>query len=1166
MKKRILGIALAVSMLFSMIPIKAEQNEECLSYVSGFVSDFETDQPESGNLKTTSGTYTQIDKEHEKSIAITSGAGNANAYFYAENPKPYETSLISLDVHTSNNTEKGYLEIFEADDEGIYITDDAHLHRTIYFRQTGKVAHFKSFNRGGDGTGVEKKYSGGEWYHFDIWIDTVYNKVFYYMDGELFGETELPESFDRVGGFRYIVESGSGGSTHSLDNVKILYFQNRGKKLGLEGITAPENFELPVSMQYDTAKNNFGFIYNGLKAEFTLSLYNGMDRDSDVTVKATSVDNTMQIDDVYETKIIVPSGEFIDVKLPITLNRYGYHTLTTELISEAGETFSSDELIFTNANMPEKGVQNKKISTGSFGYGSTHLKMKAEDVGRKMELLGEAGYGGIRRGIAQQTMSKDKDGNYILDEASRINVNYLESNNLGYLCILDAHSSEYESPPVTEAGFAEWRKYAEGLVNEVKDTVDCYEIFNEYNGPMFNLTGGTPEDYVRLCKETYPIIKKLDPTAKVFVMAAAPVHEPNEAQKWMREVFENGITQYMDGISIHTYVHDSAAPEMALADRAVTKREKLLTDTIEMMKEFGCENKPLISTEVGWSVSNDAEERQGKYMVRYAVANYDRLDEIYWFTDQKIYTSSGGENAFGVLREDSEVYSAPYPANSARPGFLAMCYYNRVMADATLIGKVECNDKDLFAYRFKLRDGNEALIVWNLSGKEQTVAFKTEAASAELSDLYGNSEMIDSLDGSFTFDITDEPVYLIGILGNTQQSKVLFGKVNDSITICENESAEVAAFNNSQIKTVLDFRLPANITASAINGTNAVLNAGDNGNTGEVVRVLVKEAQTGKIYYSYDLPVTYEDTLSAKFRAMYFRNGRWYCVTDLKNNSTKESISGNILIKSDELGESKVIRFDTIIPGDERHMRLILPANMSGTRQTFSGEIRTNTGDVYNIEDEMYFAGFKRMEKRPVVDGVLDDWNLEMPIIVNKTEQYFNNPKVYLGEEDLSGKIYGAYDDKNFYLAAQVTDDTMYSTNPNNYIWACDSIQFAFANIRKISGLRTEYSVGMLNGTPQMKRETFMVVDTGIVDNKDAGIKEPTEIQVTRNGNITTYEMKIPWTEIYGQGADISSMKEVIFSVLINDNDGNGRKGWLEFCPGIGSSKNAASFMLMPLL
>ena len=38
------------------------------------------------------------------------------------------------------------------------------------------------------------------------------------------------------------------------------------------------------------------------------------------------------------------------------------------------------------------------------------------------------------------------------------------------------------------------------------------------------------------------------------------------------------------------------------------------------------------------------------------------------------------------------------------------------------------------------------------------------------------------------------------------------------------------------------------------------------------------------------------------------------------------------------------------------------------------------------------------------------------------------------------------------------------------------------------------------------------------------------------------------------------------FSVLINDNDGSGRRGWMEYGSGIGKSKDANLFVTMPLL
>ena len=38
------------------------------------------------------------------------------------------------------------------------------------------------------------------------------------------------------------------------------------------------------------------------------------------------------------------------------------------------------------------------------------------------------------------------------------------------------------------------------------------------------------------------------------------------------------------------------------------------------------------------------------------------------------------------------------------------------------------------------------------------------------------------------------------------------------------------------------------------------------------------------------------------------------------------------------------------------------------------------------------------------------------------------------------------------------------------------------------------------------------------------------------------------------------------FSFLVNDNDGNGRRGWIEYASGIGESKNTTLFTYLKLI
>ena len=64
----------------------------------------------------------------------------------------------------------------------------------------------------------------------------------------------------------------------------------------------------------------------------------------------------------------------------------------------------------------------------------------------------------------------------------------------------------------------------------------------------------------------------------------------------------------------------------------------------------------------------------------------------------------------------------------------------------------------------------------------------------------------------------------------------------------------------------------------------------------------------------------------------------------------------------------------------------------------------------------------------------------------------------------------------------------------------------------------------------------------------------------------TVYELQIPWTQIFNNKPDFRKQKEIYFSVMVNDDDNDGKgRGWLEYCPGIGSEKNPALFMKLPV-
>ena len=180
-----------------------------------------------------------------------------------------------------------------------------------------------------------------------------------------------------------------------------------------------------------------------------------------------------------------------------------------------------------------------------------------------------------------------------------------------------------------------------------------------------------------------------------------------------------------------------------------------------------------------------------------------------------------------------------------------------------------------------------------------------------------------------------------------------------------------------------------------------------------------------------------------------------------------------------------------------------------------------------------------------------------MPIRINKAEQVVEYPE-WTGPEDLDAKIYFMWDADNLYLAAEVQDDIHCHNDSLRRAWAGDGIQFAVSKINNASAGRTEYGIALIEGEPKVDRYAYIGLNSGVLNEKDVEVYSGVEFEASRSGNITVYEAKFPWEQIYESKPDISTMDTIYISVLVNEDDGLGRKGWLEYNPGIGLSKNAA--------
>ena len=165
------------------------------------------------------------------------------------------------------------------------------------------------------------------------------------------------------------------------------------------------------------------------------------------------------------------------------------------------------------------------------------------------------------------------------------------------------------------------------------------------------------------------------------------------------------------------------------------------------------------------------------------------------------------------------------------------------------------------------------------------------------------------------------------------------------------------------------------------------------------------------------------------------------------------------------------------------------------------------------------------------------------------------NGKMFSDENDLSANAWIMYDNEKFYLFVDVKDSVFSQDYNNDAIWNGDSIQIGIDDISGSAIYTTEYSeIGCA-----LTSEGIQFYRWKSVDKRDSVVNN-TEAVIKREDGHTYYEMSIPWTELITKAENITDYYDFGFAMLVNDNDGYGRRGWCEYTSGIGRGKNTDLF------
>ncbi len=1152
-KNRFIPILLMVSILLTTCQGFVAAAEEQDGSLPQVLFKYTGDDPGDTSITSTSGDVSIVkdDDEHGKVLSIGEGS---TIFVNLGKELSAGRAVISWDAKADLFNES-YLRIYGASGSSIP-GDSGKMFDTLIYRTDGRIQPFKELFGWVPDTTQVSYYQKEKWHHVDLWLDIDKRVLDYYIDGQKKATINITDKFEKFCSFSMTHVKKSIGADLRFDNFAVGYVPEKGHKTGFDFCEyIPPEIEAPVFTELLIDDIGHAFFDENVLIKASMANALKVGKNLELNFKVYTESGRLVYEKTADSAIA--AEEVLVKEYSFTVDEFGYYNAYIEVKDkDTGEVFG-DSVRFSHIHGPEDGVVNKKIGLNNHLYDGMGSNRYADFV----KMQAKAGFGYNREKINWDWVEKPA-GTYTMPEIHQKYIPEMSSYGMNQYAIVGTrcwlYNGEEEVVPVSDSEVSHWRDYVENLARICKDYgIERFEIGNELN-LRFNSDLLTAEQYTRLLKEAYPTIKKVNPNAKVYAFATAAV----KSEEFIRGCLEAGAGAYLDGIAIHNYdVHNR--PEGS------TYYDEI-DSTRALMEEFGIEDKELVISEMGWTSAKGYadEEQQARYSVRLAALLEDVVDLcIYYLSIEKVDSSTESEFHFGLVRgwRGQEVNF------EAKPAFLGLSNYNALVAEAKKTEEMKILDDEGYICKFKDKDGSDIFMVWKQEG-EAELTLDVGAENVVMYDMFGNDTKLKTNNGALQISVDEYPVYLTGVFTKCDEVKNS-KQIKTAESIIEATKNDSAAINVSGGKPTykLEVELPENIelveNKGFVDGKAKIkLKTGASPAADEKIKVIVKDKADAVIYVK-ELSVEYKAAVTYDFSVKYYRSGRWQGVIKLTNNNNDSPITGTFTAKE----PSSLARYVRTRPIDKIGAKQTgifefnIPIALTGKELTLSGMLKLSNGEEIEIEETTYFTSLMPVSKSPTIDGKIElgEYNTKAPVKIDKADMVQELVADWWdGKNDASATMYINYDKDYFYLAAIAEDDILGDNDPEGRIWANDSIQFAFANSNTSGEKITEIGIGLVNGKPEITRYSFMGDKENIMfldPLEKEGFNNDLELQIVREGTKTIYELKVPWVDIYASDDDFNR-KNIYFSTILNDNDGVERLGWIEFCPGIGSAKNASLF------
>jgi hypothetical protein len=783
---------------------------------------------------------------------------------------------------------------------------------------------------------------------------------------------------------------------------------------------------------------------------------------------------------------------------------------------------------------------------------------------------------------------------------------------------------------------AEYADFVGKTVSRYKDKIKYWEIWNEaYWQGQSDYWGGSPEDYGDIQKAAYPVIKQIDPAAKVL------------------------CTSSTGGLFQEKFIARAGLDTFDINNEHYRVGYKVNKELLEWWKERGM-NKPAWSTETFSFVQP-----------LFTFENSDKKAAGMW----KIFITdwaAGMEKTFYWLSEFDCLNDLDLHATVLYPAFRALTHR---LEGAEYINHNFTLGEGVEAYIFKNK-GEMLTAIWagairnNGDGQEQKeISFNVGVPMVKIIDIMDNEREALTENGVLRIKagyvpfivkggdpeavllptalrVSPENVFIMA--GKTDNYEIRFKNIYQTalkgtisvegvppgwkvepekkdfdlhglgelivpvkITPAANAGHNLYNLNvNANLEDKQGSRLTAPLKVGTVDtpfGANLLSNSGFEEGKSDTADGWIYGQLNQDVKFSRETGEAHSGKYSVKFHAAQkVRTGSLL----IPNNGARISVlPGEVYILSNWCKGAPAMKCSLHMRQYSRDGKYVSSNNQmffyqpraEGWKRTVNvyvvpdGIFSIDLGFVFeSIQGTIYLDDFSfcRFRGNPVMNKILYELHspkAAAPLSIDgddrkwqKIEKAFVNdisavrksgeaenltgdiPFDWRGKDDLRFEFATQWDENNLYLWLKVKDDVFCQPFAGIARYKGDSAQIAMDPVNAGSSINNERSELIFSTNPEGKIEVYQntaLPNPLLLAAMRTGLMKDWKVIVKRDESKkeTIYEAAIPFL-VFGPGFKPKAGESIGFSLLVNDNDGQGRRGWMEWSGGIGKIKDSKLF------